>query len=222
MASVINNKINPPLFIGTEFYHTVDELLRDFKVTNKDLPVNEMIDYFQMGHEKPEKNTTAENKLKTILEKRINVLEDNHRLETDNSLIGNRKRTIIEGLNDLIKNFNEPAEPSKTLIDKNELIYQLYKTLYGIVDTKANEDGKIDVKQDFETIADYLKSLTPDEAIEKVAEVAVDKIRPKLYKKLENTNALVQFVNSNSNSSTAAAPKSATKTQERQQSEDGR
>jgi hypothetical protein len=213
MASLVNNKLNPPLFIGTEFYHTVDELLRDFKPT-KELPLEILKKYFAMGADKPEKNTLEEKELKPLLEKRINVLEDNHRLETDNSLTGNRKRTIIEGLNDLLKTFDEPAEPSKTLINKNELIYQLYKTLYGIVNTEEITPGMIDVKQDFEAIADYLKSLTPDEAIEKAAEATVGKIKSNLYEKLQNKNALVKFVNSNSNSSTPTTSKNETKTQE--------
>jgi hypothetical protein len=197
MATLEDNKLNPPLFIGTEFYHTVDELMRDFNPTNntKKLPLEALKGYFEIGADNLKKKLPGRDEIKPLLENRIKVLEDNHRLETNNSLTGNRKRTIIEGLNTVIKTFNAPPEPSKTLINKNDLVYQLYKTLYGIVNMPEVVDGKIDVKQEFPEIAKYLESLTLDEALTKANELNAKKTE--VVEKLKKTNALIKFVNSN-------------------------
>jgi len=195
MAAVLqDNQLNPPLFIGTEFYHTVDELIRDFNPANNKLPLEELKGYFAVGSTNNSKqNLGKKEEIKALLENRKKVLLDNHRLETNNSLIADRKRTIIEGLDNAIESFNAPVEPSKTLIDKNDLVYQLYKTLYGIVNTDT-ASGKIDVHQEFPQIAEYLASLTLDEALNKANKLNAKK--SEIIKKLEKTNALDKFVNS--------------------------
>jgi len=160
---------NPPLLIGIEFYHTVDQLKRDF---GNDLVKPSILDilpeYFAVGNAKQvepdNKKHIAE--LTKFLNGRIAQLKEGHVLETNNSLKGNRKRTIIRELEDVIDNFGkvEDQTPSKT-VAKKDILEQLFKSLWLIANMK---DDPVKVTDDWEAIVESLNKITIDEQLQQM------------------------------------------------------
>jgi len=185
MATQQENTLEVPLLIGTEFYHSVDQLLHDFGISQiKPSLLNKLIDNFTVGNEKTVKPEDQE-ELKKFLNQRIKVLEDNHHLEIDNSLTGNRKRTIITKLRDIIQKLGEekedPNPPKK--IAKQDILEQLFKSLWLIANM---QDDPVEVTDDWEGVVKILDDMTADEQLKEISEVTL--------KAKASTNALKDYV----------------------------
>jgi len=184
---------NPPLEIGSQFYHTLTQLTNEFgmKLTDVPDPKTYLIPYFQMGNQRPVEPEHIK-KLKEFFTKRIDALENTSHLDTNNSLKGNRKRTILTDLRTVVKNLGVDPSPTDkdapNLVNKEDIVFQLFKSAWLIANRKPDADGKVDAGQQWDDLVKVLKKMAPDEAIQTVTEATL--------KNKSKKNSLTPYVTS--------------------------